>query len=113
MTGKTDGKGKEVYPGADGVNSAQEEIFANNADGSADWYTDAVQALSALKSGHASNLVYEVAKTHTYIVIKPSKTSPNSFEVKRVAEDDVFRGDYSKVTTETMNEKQVINLLSG
>jgi len=113
MTGKPEkGEGKEVYPSASGVNDAQREIFANNADGTADWYTDGTKALSALKSGQASNLVYEVAETHTYIVIKTSN-STGLYEIKRVAEDDVFRGDYSKVTAETMTEEQVINLLSG
>jgi hypothetical protein len=105
---KEKGEGKEVYPGASGVNDAQ--VFAKMQDFSSKFYTNASDALAALKRQEAKVLVFNLENPTRYVYVTLFYANPNYFLVKEFSEDQVFAGDYS-AELQKMTEEQVINLL--
>jgi len=111
MTGKQGDEGKGVNPSADGVNSAQREVFAKMQDFSSKWYGNLNDALFALKRDIAKVLVVNLQKPTRYVYITRDYANPNFFFIKEFTEDEVFRGDYGGIELEKVNEEQLINLL--
>jgi len=113
MKGKQGDEGKGVNPGADGVSSAQMEIFARMQDFSSKYYGNLNDALFALKRDMAKVLVVNLEKPTRYIYITRDYADANFYFVKEFTEDEVFKGDYSTVELQKMTEEQVKNLLSS
>jgi len=107
-----EGQGVTGYPGASGVNDAQ-EIFARLQDFSSKWYTDASEALAALKRGEAKVLIFNLENPTRYAYVTLNSANNNFFYVKIFSEDEVFKGDYSTAQLQKMTEEQVYGLLSG
>jgi len=113
MTGEEkEGEKGASNPRADGVNSAQ-EIFARMQDFGSKWYSNASDALAALKRGEAKVLVFNLQNPARYLYVTLDYANHNFFYVKEFAEDEVMKGDYSALELQKMTEEQVINLLQG
>jgi len=111
MTEKGKGEKGPSNPRADGVNSAQEEVFAKMQDYSDKWYTNASEALAALRRGEAKVLVFNLENPVRYAYVTLDSANHNFFYVKVFTEDQVFKGDYD-AELQKMTEEQVINLFA-
>jgi len=110
--GKEGEKEKGVNPSVSGVNDTQ-EVFARMQDFSSRWYTNASEALAALKRGEAKVLVFNLENPTRYLYVTLDSANHNFFYVKQFSEDEVMKGDYSALELQKMTEEQVKNLVEG